>query len=99
MTKDRNRLRLSVTHRLAAEIHGALADRGMSIKELSTKIGESENFIKRVLVAEDGIADVVKLSLIADVVWATAHGIDIYVSPDALVKSTSTVKSDTDGND
>jgi hypothetical protein len=92
MTSDRERLRLSVTHRLAAEIHGALADRAMSIKELSTKIGESEAFIRRILVAEDSITEVVKLGFLADVAWATSHSINVHVSPETIVKLKSLVK-------
>ena len=78
---DRDILARQLAYRLAAEINLALAESNMSLKQLAGKIGESEAYLKRVLAADDNVANVIKMRLIADVAWATGRWISISVSP------------------
>lgn len=64
---DSDRVAKRLTHRIAAAIHSGMADRDLTIRELAQKIGQSEQFIRRLLVAENGVAEVLKTSLIADI--------------------------------
>jgi hypothetical protein len=53
----------------------------MTLRELASKIGESEAFLRRVMASEGDLADVVKIRLISDVAWATGRWVSISVAP------------------
>lgn len=85
---------LQLTHRLASEAHRAMADANMSITDLAAKIGESPTFLRRVLVGENGNSRV-RLSLFADIAWATQQWMSLSVTPIPDVKPETTVKGGT----
>lgn len=85
---------LQLTHRLASEAHRAMADANMSIEQVAAKIGESPAFLKRILVGENGNSRV-RLSLFADIAWATQQWVSISITPVSDDKPTEAVKGGT----
>lgn len=83
-----------LTHRLASEAHRAMADANMSIEEVAAKIGESPSYLRRVLVGENGSSRV-RLSLFADIAWATQQWVSISITPVSDDKPDDTVKGGT----
>lgn len=77
----RETTRLQLGHRIASEIHRAMADSNMSIAQLAAAIGESEAHLKRVLSGENGHSRAVRTQLLADVAWATGQWISISITP------------------
>jgi len=84
---------LQLSHRVASEIHRALADANMSIEDLAVKIGESPAFLKRVLVGENGSLRLIRLPLLSDISWATQQWISISITPLDPVEPVNAVES------
>jgi len=86
-----------LNHRLASVIHGALATSETTVPDLAKKIGESEQFIWRVLSARDGIAKVVKVSFLANVAWALGCEVHFALVPIMPVETDAAVEPEADG--
>lgn len=92
--KPRKKARVRATHSIAAEIHEALSDADMTAAELARKCKESEAFIRRILVGENGIGRLIHADLLQTISDETGRDLTIHIYAAKPVRRRIAVKSD-----
>jgi transcriptional regulator with XRE-family HTH domain len=81
------------THFLAAELHRVMGRRGWTIARLARECGESESFIKDILLGEDSVDRRVNFRFLQAVANASRITLNCKVPPEPNVKNCNNVKS------
>ena len=77
----RETTRLQLGHRVVSEAHRAMADSNMSAADIAAVIGESEAYVRRILIGENGSSRALRMQLLPDISWATQQWMSIAISP------------------
>ena len=77
----RETTRLQFGHRFVSEAHRVMADSNMSIAAVAAAIGESEAYVRRILIGENGSSRALRAQLMPDIAWATQQWFCIAISP------------------